>query len=168
MHNEEEAVGEIIKNRYDFVFLFDIKDGNPNGDPDQMNFPRVDQEDQRGIITDVCMKRKVRNYVTVEKELKAPFDIFIRQEQVLNRVIDAATGETIQGRQANLSERYFDIRTFGAVLSTGNRGAGIIRGPVQFTFSRSEDRIFQAEHAITRCAVTTEEDAKRQENREFA
>lgn len=157
-----------IKNRYDFVFFFDVKDGNPNGDPDQVNLPRVDAEDQRGLVTDVCIKRKVRNYVMLEKELKAPFDIFIRQEQVLNRVIDSASGENIRSRQENLAEKYFDIRTFGAVLATGDKGAGTIRGPVQFTFSRSEDRIYQAEHSITRCAVTTDEDAKKQENREYA
>lgn len=161
-------MSEAIKNRYDFVFLFDVKDGNPNGDPDQVNLPRADAEDQRGLVTDVCIKRKVRNYVMLEKELKAPFDIFIRQEQVLNRVIDSAAGDTIRSRQENLAEKYFDIRTFGAVLSTGDKGAGTIRGPVQFTFSRSEDRIFQAEHSITRCAVTTEEDAKKQESREYA
>ena len=165
-------MSEAIKNRYDFVFLFDVKDGNPNGDPDQVNLPRADAEDQRGLVTDVCIKRKVRNYVMLEKiqdnELKAPFDIFIRQGQVLNNIIDSAPGDVVRQRQESLCERYFDIRTFGAVLSTGERGAGTIRGPVQFTFSRSEDRIFQAEHSITRCAVTTEEEAKKQESREFA
>jgi len=161
-------MSEVIKNRYDFVFLFDVKDGNPNGDPDQVNLPRADAEDQHGLVTDVCIKRKVRNYVMLEKELKSPFDIFIRQEQVLNKIIDAASGENIQQRQNNLCEQYFDIRTFGAVLSTGEKGAGTVRGPVQFTFARSEDRIYQAEHSITRCAVTTEEDAKKQENREHA
>jgi len=161
-------MGETIKNRYDFVFLFDVKDGNPNGDPDQVNLPRADAEDQHGLVTDVCIKRKVRNYVMLEKELKSPFDIFIRQEQILNKIINAASGESMQQRQASLCEQYFDIRTFGAVLATGEKGAGTIRGPVQFTFSRSEDRIYQAEHSITRCAVTTEEDAKKQEKREFA
>lgn len=161
-------MSEAIKNRYDFVFFFDVKDGNPNGDPDQVNLPRADAEDQKGLVTDVCIKRKVRNYVMLEKELKPPFDIFIRQGQVLNKIIDSATGETIRSRQENLAEKYFDIRTFGAVLSTGDKGAGTIRGPVQFTFSRSEDRIFQAEHSITRCAVTTVEDEKKQESREFA
>ena len=104
----------------------------------------------------------------LEKELKPPFDIFIRQEQILNKIIDATTGENIQQRQDGLCQNYFDIRTFGAVLSTGDRGAGTVRGPVQFTFARSEDRIYQAEHSITRCAVTTEEDAKKQEKREYA
>lgn len=161
-------MSEAIKNRYDFVFLFDVKDGNPNGDPDQVNLPRADAEDQHGLVTDVCIKRKVRNYVMLEKELKSPFDIFIRQEQVLNKIIDAASGENIQQRQEGLCKNYFDIRTFGAVLSTGDKGAGTVRGPVQFTFARSEDRIYQAEHSITRCAVTTEEDAKKQESREYA
>jgi len=161
-------MNDAIKNRYDFVFLFDVKDGNPNGDPDQVNLPRSDAEDQHGLVTDVCIKRKVRNYVMLEKELKAPFDIFIRQEQVLNNIIDRASGENIQQRQGSLCEQYYDIRTFGAVLATGDKGAGTVRGPVQFTFSRSEDRIYQAEHSITRCAVTTKEEAEKQEKREFA
>ncbi len=157
-----------IKNRHDFVFFFDVKDGNPNGDPDQVNLPRADAEDQHGLVTDVCIKRKVRNYVMLEKKMSAPYDIFIRQEQILNKIIDAAKGENIEQRQGSLCEEYYDIRTFGAVLSTGDKGAGAIRGPVQFTFARSEDRIYQAEHSITRCAVTTEEEAKKQEKREFA
>lgn len=165
-------MSEAIKNRYDFVFLFDVKNGNPNGDPDQVNLPRADAEDQHGIVTDVCIKRKVRNYIMLEKENKAPFGIFIRQgeegeDYYLNKVIDAAPGKQIKERQSGLCQDYYDIRTFGAVMATG-KGAGTVRGPVQFTFSRSEDRIFQAEHSITRCAVTTEEDAKKQEKREHA
>lgn len=161
-------MSETVKSRYDFVFFFDLKDGNPNGDPDQVNLPRADAEDQHGLVTDVCIKRKVRNYVMLEKELKQPFDIFIRQEQILNEIIDTTPGEDIKQRQGKLCEQYFDIRTFGAVLSTGDKGAGTVRGPVQFTFARSEDRIYQAEHSITRCAVTTKEDAKKQESREYA
>lgn len=161
-------MSETIKNRYDFVFLFDVKDGNPNGDPDQANLPRADAENQEGLVTDVCIKRKVRNYVMLKHETKPPYDIFIRQESVLNTIIDKAAGETPALRQKNLCNDYFDIRTFGAVLSTGDKGAGTVRGPVQFTFSRSEDRIYQAEHSITRCAVTTEEEAKKQEKREHA
>lgn len=157
-----------IKNRYDFVFFFDVKDGNPNGDPDQINLPRTDAEDQHGLVTDVCIKRKVRNYVMLENENKAPNDIFIRQKQVLATIIDTAEGEDIENRQESLCKRYYDIRTFGAVLSVGEKGAGTVRGPVQFTFARSEDPIYQAEHSITRCAVTTEEEAKKQEKREFA
>lgn len=157
-----------IKNRYDFVYLFDVKDGNPNGDPDQANLPRADVENQEGLVTDVCIKRKVRNYVMLKHELKSPYDIFIRQENILNDIIDSASGEKPQDRQKQLCQNYFDIRTFGAVLSTGDKGAGTVRGPIQFTFSRSEDRIYQAEHSITRCAVTTEEEAKKQEKREHA
>jgi CRISPR-associated protein Csd2 len=158
-----------IKNRYDFVFLFDVKDGNPNGDPDQANLPRADVENQEGIVTDVCIKRKVRNYIMLKKELKSPFDIFIRQGNILNPIIKDS-GKDIHDRQEKLSSTYYDIRTFGAVLSTGGKGegAGTIRGPVQFAFSRSEDRIYQAEHSITRCAVTTEDEAKAQETREHA
>lgn len=158
-----------IKNRYDFVYLFDVKDGNPNGDPDQANLPRADAENQEGLVTDVCIKRKVRNYVMLKHELKSPFDIFIRQGSVLNPIIKDS-GKDIEQRQKNLTGMYYDIRTFGAVLSTGGKGegGGTVRGPVQFTFSRSEDRIYQAEHSITRCAVTTPEEAKAQETREHA
>lgn len=161
-----------IKNRYDFVFLYDVKDGNPNGDPDQDNLPRVDAENQEGLVTDVCIKRKIRNYV----ELKFPdghkdkmnHEIFIRQGNVLGTIIDSAKGKEIKDRQKTLCEQYWDTRTFGAVLSIGSKGAGTVRGPVQFTFSRSEDRIFQAEHTITRQAVATEKEAEKQENREYA
>ena len=164
-----------ISNRYDFVYLFDVKDGNPNGDPDQANLPRSDAENQYGLVTDVCLKRKVRNYVMIKYELKFPHDIFIRQrgvldeEKYLNQIIDEAKGDSPRKKRDNLSERFFDIRTFGAVLSTGDDkvGAGTIRGPVQFGFARSEDRIFQAEHSITRCVETTkkgfEEKIKKQE-----
>jgi CRISPR-associated protein Csd2 len=166
-----------ITNRYDFVFLYDVKDGNPNGDPDQANLPRSDAENQDGLVTDVCIKRKVRNYVMLKKSRATTdntfipengFDIFIRQGNILNNIIDAAEGENPSKRQKTLSSQYYDIRTFGAVLTTGEKGAGTVRGPVQFTFSRSEDRIFQAEHSITRCAVTTKEEAKAQEKRENA
>lgn len=165
-----------IKNRYDFVFLFDVKDGNPNGDPDQANLPRVDAENQEGLITDVCIKRKVRNYVSLRKSsigdngkyiADQGFDIFIKQGSILNNIIDGASGDTPQKKQVNICKDYFDVRTFGAVMSTGE-GAGTVRGPVQFTFSRSEDRIYQAEHSITRCVVTTEKEAKSQEKRENA
>ncbi len=161
-------MSDTIKNRYDFVYLFDVKDGNPNGDPDQANLPRSDAENQQGLVTDVCIKRKVRNYVMLKHNLNTPNDIFIRQENILNNIIDSAPGEKPQDRQLHLCKNYYDIRTFGAVLSTGEKGAGTVRGPVQFTFSRSEDRIYQAEHSITRCAVTTKEEAKKQEKREHA
>lgn len=192
---------EAISNRFDFVFFFDVKDGNPNGDPDQVNLPRADAEDQHGLVTDVCIKRKVRNYVQLKHDLKAPHNIFIRQRDInepdsyLNAVIGKMAGDTTKGRRDNLCKDYFDIRTFGAVLSTGEkegseaakdegegsgkgkkqkkekvRGAGTVRGPVQLTFARSEDRIYQAEHSITRCAVTTEKerDEQAKKDREFA
>jgi CRISPR-associated protein Csd2 len=195
-------MGEEIKNRYDFVFLFDVKDGNPNGDPDQVNLPRADAEDQHGLVTDVCMKRKVRNYVQLKHDLKTPYDIFIRQRDIneedsyLNAVIGKTSGNTASEKRGKLCDDYYDIRTFGAVLSTGEkesrgesvkentgevgkakkqkkekvRGAGTVRGPVQFTFARSEDRIYQAEHSITRCCVTTENEKNEQakKDREFA
>lgn len=162
-----------IKNRFDFVFLFDVKDGNPNGDPDQDNLPRVDAENQEGLVTDVCMKRKIRNYVQLNsvdtngKEKKG-YNIFIKQGNVLGEIIDKSKGEKPKDRQESLCEQYWDIRTFGAVLSVGEKGAGTVRGPVQLTFGRSQDRIFQAEHTITRQAVTTPEEAKKQEGREYA
>jgi CRISPR-associated protein Csd2 len=161
-------MNNVINNRYDFVYLYDVKDGNPNGDPDQANLPRVDVENQEGIVTDVCMKRKVRNYVQLKYDLRTPFDIFIRQDNILNKIIDSAPGEKPRDRQLTLCKQYFDIRTFGAVLSTGDKGAGTVRGPVQFTFSRSIDRIYQADHSITRCAVTTEKEAESQAKREHA
>lgn len=159
-----------ITNRYDFVFFFDVKDGNPNGDPDQANLPRVDAENQEGLVTDVCIKRKIRNYVELKHNAQKPYGIFIRQESVLNTLIEGSAGDDAKSRQSNLCKDYFDIRTFGAVLSTGKKPAGTVRGPVQLTFARSEDRIYQAEHTVSRCAVTTEEDSKKQtdKDREFA
>lgn len=157
-----------ITNRYDFVFFFDVKDGNPNGDPDMANLPRVDAENQEGLVTDVCIKRKVRNFIQLKHELVKPYDIFIRQGSALNTTIEAAKGDSLKDRQTDLCKNYYDIRTFGAVLSTGKKPAGTVRGPVQLTFARSEDRVYQAEHSVTRCAVTTEEDVKKQENREHA
>ncbi|MEW6511649.1 MAG: type I-C CRISPR-associated protein Cas7/Csd2 [Bacteroidota bacterium] len=159
-----------IKNRYDFIFLFDVKDGNPNGDPDQANLPRVDAENQEGLVTDVCIKRKVRNYVELKSGGKPGNSIFVRQGNVLNTIIEKAKGKNPKERQTSLCDDYWDIRTFGAVLSTGDsaKNAGTVRGPVQFTFARSQDRIFQAEHSITRQAVATEEEAKKQQSREFA
>ena len=162
-------MNNVIKNRYDFVYFYDVKDGNPNGDPDQANLPRVDAENLDGLVTDVCIKRKVRNYIQIKYEANhATHDIFIKQGSALNTTIERTDGDKIDERQKNLCKAYYDIRTFGAVLSTGKKPAGTVRGPVQFTFSRSEDRIYQAEHSLTRCAVTTEEDLKKQESREYA
>uniref|UniRef100_A0A832LJN8 Type I-C CRISPR-associated protein Cas7/Csd2 n=1 Tax=Ignavibacterium album TaxID=591197 RepID=A0A832LJN8_9BACT len=157
---------EPIKNRYDFVFYFDVKDGNPNGDPDAGNLPRIDAETGNGLVTDVCIKRKVRNYVLMTKEEKPPFDIFIKEKAVLNLLIDKAheAEEVKEKEKADKTEaarlwmckNYYDIRAFGAVMSTG-KNAGQVRGPVQLTFARSVDPVVALEHSITRVAKTTEE-----------
>ena len=158
-----------LKNRIDFVYIFDVQDGNPNGDPDAGNLPRVDAETGMGLVTDVCLKRKVRNYVQVAKECAAGYDIFIKEKAVLNTLIDAAHEEdTVKTASDKTSaardlmcKKYFDIRTFGAVMSTG-KNAGQVRGPIQFTFARSVDPIAAMEHSITRMAVTTEKEAEKQ------
>ena len=158
-----------LKNRIDFVYIFDVQDGNPNGDPDAGNLPRVDAETGMGLVTDVCLKRKVRNYVQVAKECAAGYDIFIKEKAVLNTLIDAAHEEdTVKTASDKTSaardlmcKKYFDIRTFGAVMSTG-KNAGQVRGPIQFTFARSVDPIAAMEHSITRMAVATEKEAEKQ------
>ena len=165
-----------IKNRYEFVLLFDVKDGNPNGDPDAGNLPRIDPETGNGLVTDVCLKRKVRNYVTLAKEEQPPFEIYIKEKAVLNRAHarayqafeltpedkklpkDKKEAKKVTGW---MCKNFFDIRTFGAVMST-KVNAGQVRGPVQFGFARSKDRIFTGEHTITRMAVTKEEDLEKE------
>jgi CRISPR-associated protein Csd2 len=158
-----------LKNRIDFVYIFDVQDGNPNGDPDAGNLPRVDAETGMGLVTDVCLKRKVRNYVQVAKECASGYDIFIKEKAVLNTLIDAAhEDESVKTAKDKTSaardvmcKKYYDIRTFGAVMSTG-KNAGQVRGPIQFTFARSIDPIAAAEHSITRMAVATEKEAEKQ------
>lgn len=179
---------EMIKNRYDFVILFDVKDGNPNGDPDAGNLPRVDAETGHGLVTDVCLKRKVRNYITLKHGEKPPYAIFIKEKSILNQTIEHAyislgidlnsapadpsdgdkrkkqgqgQGKEVDRAKEFLCQNYYDIRTFGAVLSTG-ANAGQVRGPVQFTFARSIDPIVALEHSITRMAVATEAEAEKQ------
>lgn len=158
-----------LKNRFDFVYIFDVQDGNPNGDPDAGNLPRVDAETGMGLVTDVCLKRKVRNYVQVAKEDAKGFDIFIKEKAVLNTLIDAvheedgvrtAKDKTTAARDI-MCKNYYDIRTFGAVMSTG-KNAGQVRGPIQFTFARSVDPIVTTEHSITRMAVATEKESEKQ------
>jgi CRISPR-associated protein Csd2 len=172
-----------LEKRYDFVLLFDVKDGNPNGDPDAGNLPRMDAETGMGLVTDVCLKRKVRNYVQLSGQ-----NIFIKEKGVLNLFIDKAYedlkidltkepsdpkdgkkrnkdgtaqgGEVDKGR-AQMCKQYYDIRTFGAVMSTG-ANAGQVRGPVQLTFARSIEPIVALEHSITRMAVATEAEAEKQ------
>lgn len=177
-----------ITNRYDFILAFDVKDGNPNGDPDAGNLPRIDPETGQGIVTDVCLKRKIRNYVHLTKNEAPGFDIFIKEKAILNLLMEKAyvdigidlkavpadpadgkkrnkTGQG-QGNEVNKARSkmcadYFDIRTFGAVMSTGPN-AGQVRGPVQLTFGRSLNQIVIQEHSITRMAVATEAEAEKQ------
>ena len=182
---------EAIKNRYDFVFLFDVKDGNPNGDPDFDNMPRTDEETNHGLVTDVCIKRKIRNYVQLSKGFESPYDIFIREGNVLNSLIQEVKDEVIkkikdekeaiESGRAEMCKKYFDIRTFGAVMSTEDgknedenngdktksksskkkiKGLGVVRGPVQLTFARSIDPVSAKSHTVTRCCVTREKDAE--------
>ena len=155
----------LVKNRYDFVFLWDVKNGNPNGDPDFDNMPRIDAESQIGLTTDGCIKSKVKHFVSLKHSLKTPYNIFVRKGNTLNELIEASVGETKQKQQNNMCENYWDIRTFGAVLTTG-KNIGEVRGPVQFVFSESIDKIFQAYHSITRCAVATIEEKEEQKKRE--
>ena len=177
-----------LKNRYDFMLLFDVKDGNPNGDPDAGNLPRIDAETGEGLVTDVCLKRKVRNYVQLVKAGEGGFDIFVKEKAILNQQIekayaelgialDKAPSDEADGKKRNkagqgqggeiakargkMCSDYFDIRTFGAVMSTG-ANAGQVRGPVQFTFGRSVDPVVTLEHSITRMAVATEAEAEKQ------
>ena len=163
-----------LNNRIDFVYIFDVQDGNPNGDPDAGNLPRVDTETGMGLVTDVCLKRKVRNYVQVAKQLNDGYDIFIKEKAVLNTEIDKAHDDSevkaakdkTEAARKFMCKNYFDIRTFGAVMSTG-KNAGQVRGPIQLSFARSVDPISTSEHSITRMAVATEKEAEKQsgENR---
>ena len=158
-----------LKNRIDFVYIFDVQDGNPNGDPDAGNLPRVDAETGMGLVTDVCLKRKVRNYVQTAKGLANGYDIFIKEKAVLNTLIDKAHDDSevkaakdkTEAARMFMCKNYYDIRTFGAVMSTG-KNAGQVRGAIQLTFARSVDTIATAEHSITRMAVATEKEAEKQ------
>lgn len=168
-----------LKNRFDFVYLFDVQDGNPNGDPDAGNLPRVDAETGEGLVTDVCLKRKVRNYIQVTKVGEAGNDILVKSKEIsgdevfINREIrnmykedlgidlkvkDKAPADKVAGGRAAMCKRFYDVRTFGAVLSTG-ANAGQVRGAIQMTFARSIDQIVTAEHALTVCAARDEDKA---------
>ncbi|KJS71784.1 MAG: CRISPR-associated protein Csh2 [Comamonadaceae bacterium BICA1-1] len=192
-----------LNHRYDFVLLFDVKDGNPNGDPDAGNLPRLDAETGHGLVTDVALKRKVRNFValTQDQTEQAPeagekrFEIYVREKAILNlqhqraysalkldatdEVAQSADGEDKKAKKGGKEKRkgsasdvdlarkwmcqnFFDVRTFGAVMSTGTN-AGQVRGPVQLTFARSIDPIVALEHSITRMAVATEAEAEKQQ-----
>ena len=173
-------MSEPIKNRYDFVILFDVENGNPNGDPDAGNMPRIDPETGYGLVTDVCLKRKIRNYVETVKENDENYRIYIKDTVPLNRSdadaikalgisedLKAAkkSDPDIDRRLRNyMCEHYYDIRTFGAVMTTFVKGAlncGQVRGPVQLSFARSVDTIIPQEVTITRVAITTEADAEK-------
>lgn len=176
-----------VAHRYDFVYFFDVTDGNPNGDPDAGNLPRIDPETNQGLITDVCLKRKVRNYVSEVKPesqeaQKAHGDqkyyIYVRDKAVLNAQHEMAyTAKELKPDTKNkklpkdeakareitkwMCDNFYDIRTFGAVMTT-EVNCGQVRGPIQLTFSRSLDPVISAEFAITRCAVTNEKDAEKE------
>ena len=164
--------------RYDFVYLFDVKDGNPNGDPDAGNLPRIDPETGHGLVTDVCLKRKIRNYVGLVKEEQPPFEIYVKEKAILNeqherayQALDIdpkkrkAKGKEKAAEDKQLTQwmcqNFFDIRSFGAVMTT-QVNCGQVRGPVQFGIARSFEPIVSQEHSVTRCAVTTEKEAENQ------
>ncbi|WP_448865069.1 type I-C CRISPR-associated protein Cas7/Csd2 [Clostridium sp.] len=178
---------EAIKNRYEFVVLFDVENGNPNGDPDAGNMPRIDPESGLGLVTDVCLKRKIRNYVETVKEGEAGYQIYIREDVPLNRsdrkacenlgiteTDDKKVTEGLKKLKKNdpdadlkirdyMCQNFFDIRTFGAVMTTfvkASLNCGQVRGPVQIGFARSIDPIVSQEVTITRVAITTEKDAE--------
>jgi CRISPR-associated protein Csd2 len=179
-------VSNPITNRYDFVLIFDVQDGNPNGDPDAGNLPRVDAETGLGLVTDVCLKRKVRNYVQMTKSGQPGLDIYVKEKAVLNEQHERAYkaigaedelkkedkkrkgGERVDEARRWMCGNFYDVRTFGAVMSTGVN-CGQVRGPVQMTFGRSVDPVVTLEHCITRVAVTTTEKAQEQggDNREM-
>ena len=180
-------MGEAIKNRYEFVVLFDVENGNPNGDPDAGNMPRIDPESGLGLVTDVCIKRKIRNYVETVKEDEKGYKIYIKEDVPLNRSdreackslgIEATEDKKVTEELKKLKktdekvdiklrdymcDNFFDIRTFGAVMTTfvkASLNCGQVRGPVQIGFARSIDPIISQEVTITRVAITTEKDAE--------
>lgn len=170
----------IVKKRYEFVLLFEVENGNPNGDPDAGNMPRIDAETGLGLVTDVCLKRKIRNYVDIAKSDTEGYDIYVREGSVLNtqhrKAYNAYELEPESKKLPKDAEQakkltyfmchhFFDIRAFGAVMST-EVNCGVVRGPVQINFARSIDPIVQQEITITRMAVTSEKDAEKK-NREM-
>ena len=180
-------MGEVIKNRYEFVVLFDVENGNPNGDPDSGNMPRIDPESGLGLVTDVCLKRKIRNYVETVKEDAKGYKIYIKEDVPLNRsdreaceslgiteTEDKKVTEALKKLKKSdkdvdiklrdyMCDNFYDIRTFGAVMTTfvkASLNCGQVRGPVQLGFARSIDPIVSQEVTITRVAITTEKDAE--------
>lgn len=170
-------MSEVIKRRYEFVLLFDVENGNPNGDPDAGNMPRIDPETGKGIVTDVCIKRKIRNYVELVKDNAPGYDIYVKDGAVLNLQhkkaydylgVPTDTKEVAKDKDLQkklikfMCDNFYDIRTFGAVMSTAV-DCGTVRGPVQINFAKSIDPIFQQEITITRVAVTKEGESKETE-----
>lgn len=165
----------IVNNRYDFVFFFDVENGNPNGDPDAGNLPRMDPETNHGLVSDVCLKRKIRNYVSDAKETESGYEIYMVERAVLNhqhnRAYEATGIEQVakklpkdeKGRELTdwMCRHFFDIRSFGAVMTT-DVNCGQVRGPVQLAFSRSEEPIMPMEISITRSSVTNERDIEKE------
>src|SRR3990172_9231702 len=171
-------MSETIKNRYEFVYLFDVENGNPNGDPDAGNMPRIDPETSYGLVTDVCLKRKIRNFVEILKGGQSPYEIYIREKAILNQTHEKAhkavgvedkgdtkkrkgSGDEVEKARDWMCKNFFDVRTFGAVMSLGVN-CGQVRGPVQLNFARSIDAIVPMEVSITRMAVATEKEAEQQ------
>lgn len=167
-------MSKILDKRYEFVLFFEVENGNPNGDPDAGNMPRIDPETSHGLVTDVCLKRKVRNYIDLIKDGNAPYDIYVRENAVLNNInLEAYKGLGIKPEPKKLPKddpqapikymcnRFFDIRTFGAVMTT-EVNCGQVRGPIQFGFAKSLDPIVPQEVTITRMAVTNEKDAEKE------
>jgi CRISPR-associated protein Csd2 len=164
---------EAIKNRYEFVLLYDVENGNPNGDPDAGNMPRIDPETGHGLVTDVCLKRKIRNYVEMVKGDAEGYRIYIKEGVPLNtnhknaytavglEPGKKASPDGVNRARAWMCQNFYDIRTFGAVLTVGDN-CGQVRGPVQINFSRSIDPIVQQEVTITRLTVTREEEAEKE------
>ena len=165
-----------ISNRYEFVLLFDVTNGNPNGDPDAGNLPRLDPETNQGLVTDVCLKRKIRNFVTLDKETEPGYAIYMQEKAVLNNQhLKAYQDQNLKPEKGKLPkgedkaraltqfmcDTFFDVRTFGAVMTTGVN-AGQVRGPVQMAFASSIDPVVPLEVSITRMAVTTEAEAEKQ------
>lgn len=158
----------MLNNRYEFVMLFDVENGNPNGDPDAGNTPRIDPETGLGYVTDVCLKRKIRNFVELTKEGEAGYNILIKPDRFLNaKFSEAYAQENIPHKSKNpddirkardfMCKNYFDVRAFGAVMSTGDSPCGIVRGPVQINFARSVSPVNIQDITITRQAKTTED-----------
>lgn len=157
-----------VENRYEFVYLFDVKNGNPNGDPDAGNLPRIDPETSHGLVTDVCLKRKIRNFVELSKDGESAFNIYIKEKAVLSERRSPAyvkvkdeKGKVNKVKKARdwMCQNFFDVRAFGAVMSTKENNCGQVRGPVQLNFAESVDPVVPLEASITRMAVETSKEA---------